>query len=237
MSAKRFLVSVAAVGLAAAGLALVAQSSGLLSGLFGVRVVDGRLVYPAAALVDWSDLIPADAGGSVRTADGAVPRGLVQHGELLPGGPVAPGADAPLPDIAAALGAFNDLGGAPRRLADSFGGLGNLKALQAGGGATRAELDGREIRMAGFVAPLAFSGDKITSFLLVPYVGACIHVPPPPANQIVLVSKVAGFRPDNDLLYPVWVTGRLRAEAVDTDLARVGYQIEGAVVEPYREGG
>jgi hypothetical protein len=50
------------------------------------------------------------------------------------------------------------------------------------------QLDSEDIQLAGFVAPLTFDGDGITEFLLVPYFGACIHVPPPPANQTVMVT-------------------------------------------------
>jgi hypothetical protein len=86
--------------------------------------------------------------------------------------------------------------------------------------------------MAGFVTPLAFQGTKITEFLLVPYVGACIHVPPPPANQIVLVSGV-DYDLDGGLLYPVRVTGMMRATPVETDVANVGYKLDQATVERY----
>lgn len=195
---------------------------------------DSRAVYPNAVALDWPDLIPREeVTPGPRLADGTAPRGLVQHGELGAAGALPEG-EPSLPGLAEALGARNDFGGAPRRLSDSFGGFGNLKALQPSGGAVRTDLDGREVRIAGFVAPLAFAGDKITDFLLVPYVGACIHVPPPPLNQIVLVGKVSGFRPPGDLLYPVWVTGRLKADRTETGLATVGYRLEGALVEPYR---
>ncbi|UCH74828.1 MAG: DUF3299 domain-containing protein, partial [Rhodospirillales bacterium] len=49
-------------------------------------------------------------------------------------------------------------------------------------------LSGQSIRMGGYLLPLEFTGKATTEFLLVPYVGACIHTPPPPANQIVHVS-------------------------------------------------
>ena len=55
------------------------------------------------------------------------------------------------------------------------------------------ELDGQRIRLPGFVVPLDFEGTETSEFLLVPYFGACIHVPPPPSNQIVYVETVAGY--------------------------------------------
>ena len=54
-------------------------------------------------------------------------------------------------------------------------------------------LDGETIRMPGYVLPLEFDGSKVKEFLLVPFVGACIHTPPPPANQIVHVRPNEGF--------------------------------------------
>jgi len=231
---------VAAVGLACLGGLAALHFTGAdrpaLRAL-GLEAGPTTSAFPDAAMIDWPDLIPPDAASRAQTLpDGTAPRGLIQHGELgplgTPASSTATGAATP-PELAQALGAMADMYSPPRRLSDALGGIGNLRALQPPGGEVRADLDGKDVRIAGFVAPLAFRGDKITDFLLVPYVGACIHVPPPPANQIVLVAGGAGFRPDSDLLYPVWVTGRLRAVSIDTDLAKVGYQIEGAEIEPY----
>ena len=94
-------------------------------------------------------------------------------------------------------------------------------------------LGGKRVHIGGYVVPLNFEATRVTDFLLVPFVGACIHVPPPPANQIVYVSGVKNYTPSGGLLYPVWVTGKLKATPVDTDLANVGYQIESPKVEPY----
>jgi hypothetical protein len=51
----------------------------------------------------------------------------------------------------------------------------------------RQDLQGTKVRLPGYVVPLEYSQGAIREFLLVPYFGACIHSPPPPANQIVLV--------------------------------------------------
>lgn len=74
--------------------------------------------------------------------------------------------------------------------------------------ATVSELDGQQIRMPGFLLPLEFTDTLTTEFLLVPYVGACIHVPPPPPNQIVHVRFDKGFRAEG-LFTPVWVQGEM----------------------------
>jgi hypothetical protein len=193
-------------------------------------------------VLDWSDLIPAqDSASATRLRDGSLPRGLVQHGQLGPSGNVVGGessndadmANQEPPKLVRTLGGYSSLNAPPRRLSDAVGGLGSLRALQPRGGANRLELDGKDVRIAGFVAPLRFDGGKISEFLLVPYVGACIHVPPPPSNQIVIVSGFEGFRPSGDLLYPVQVTGKLHVAVVKTDLGDVAYQIKGAKVERY----
>lgn len=51
------------------------------------------------------------------------------------------------------------------------------------------ELDGEYVKITGFIVPLEFDIEYVNEFLLAPYMGACIHVPPPPANQIILVKS------------------------------------------------
>lgn len=96
------------------------------------------------------------------------------------------------------------------------------------------ELNQINIRMPGFIAPLEYSDGLITSFLLVPYFGACIHVPPPPVNQTIHVTLAEGngIIP-GDSYYPFWVQGKMLAQAAETDIGSAGYLIEDAVVELY----
>ncbi len=97
-------------------------------------------------------------------------------------------------------------------------------------------MNGVMVRLPGFIAPLDYSGDFITEFLLVPYFGACIHVPPPPANQTVLVKLPEGQGIKfEDAYYPFWIMGRLTAEGATTDLAEAGYYIENALFELYSD--
>jgi len=86
----------------------------------------------------------------------------------------------------------------------------------------RNELDGRKIRISGFVAPLETS-ELLTEFLLVPYFGACIHVPPPPINQIIFVRTDKGI--PNDMYKPVQVTGTIKVEIISSELAASGYKM------------
>ena len=96
------------------------------------------------------------------------------------------------------------------------------------------EYDGKVVRVPGFIVPLAFEGVNVTEGLLVPYVGACIHVPPPPANQIVYV-RLSEAKDEAALWDPVWATGVFETKAVETELADVGYYMADAALEPYEE--
>ncbi len=96
------------------------------------------------------------------------------------------------------------------------------------------ELAGSDIRLEGFVAPLTYEGDLVTEFLLVPYFGACVHVPPPPPNQTVMVTLEGGQGLTIDESWgAVWVTGTMTVDAADTELARAGYSIVGAQTGVY----
>jgi len=94
------------------------------------------------------------------------------------------------------------------------------------------ELDGETVRLPGFVVPLEFTETAVSEFLLVPYFGACIHVPPPPSNQIVYVQTAKPYD-IRGLFEAVWVTGRLRTSVQMTELADAGYTLEATTVEPY----
>lgn len=94
-------------------------------------------------------------------------------------------------------------------------------------------LDGQQVKLPGFVVPLEMDATKIDQFLLVPYYGACIHVPPPPANQTVYVVTDEGKAFEGQLFDTVWVTGTMRVERRSSDLAEAGYRLEGASVVPY----
>jgi uncharacterized protein len=98
----------------------------------------------------------------------------------------------------------------------------------------REDLDGKVIRIPGFVIPLEGDDTHVTEFLLVPYFGACIHVPPPPLNQIIYV-KFKNGAPLQNLWDIVYVTGVIKTETVVADLAQTGYLIEGVAITPYKE--
>lgn len=91
------------------------------------------------------------------------------------------------------------------------------------------EFEDEQIQLAGFVAPLTYDGDNITEFLLVPYFGACIHVPAPPVNQTIMVTLPEGESLTLEESWgAVWVAGTIDVTSVDTDLATAGYSISDA---------
>lgn len=97
------------------------------------------------------------------------------------------------------------------------------------------EYNQKNIRLPGFIVPLEFDDDQvITEFFLVPYFGACIHVPAPPPNQIIYVNYPQGLK--IDALYdPFWVKGELTTAIVENDIAISAYTMQADIVEPYEE--
>jgi hypothetical protein len=95
-------------------------------------------------------------------------------------------------------------------------------------------LNGKRVHIGGYVVPLDFDATTVKEFLLVPYVGACIHVPPPPPNQIIYVKTDKGFEVGGSF-DPVYVTGTIKTESQYTGLAETGYSIEAEKVETRSE--
>lgn len=106
--------------------------------------------------------------------------------------------------------------------------------------AVNAALIGKEIRIPGYVLPLEMKDRKAVEFLLVPTVGACIHTPPPPANQVVHVVYPEGIEV-NGLFTPVWITGTMVAQSSVQDVGyldgqapvSVSYSMQPVLVEKY----
>lgn len=92
-------------------------------------------------------------------------------------------------------------------------------------------MDGRDVRLSGYVVPLEEAEGGLKEFLLVPYFGACIHSPPPPANQIV---EVRATRPAKgvEAMDIVSVSGRLTVSRGESSMGTTGYRIDALRVEP-----
>ena len=93
-------------------------------------------------------------------------------------------------------------------------------------------LDGAYIRMPGFIIPIDLTTAGVSSFVLVPYMGACIHTPPPPPNQLVFVNAITPWPSDN-LWDAVWVSGYMQHELKTTEVAQTGYVMEAEFMEIY----
>lgn len=120
------------------------------------------------------------------------------------------------------------------------------ESVQAQSSAVRTELDGRTIRIAGYLLPLEFDGTAIVEFLLVPYAGTCIHSPPLPPSQVIHVKHNDGYvvqRSFARLFGAVWVTGTLsiggakkQVELSDgTSSFKVGYGLKATDVRSDRQ--
>lgn len=109
----------------------------------------------------------------------------------------------------------------------------SMAAQQPQSTGVRTDWNGHTIRLSGFIVPLDYKGTGVTAFLLVPYVGACIHVPPPPANQLVLVTTGRPYE-SSGLFEPVTVTGMFGTASTSTQLAEVGYALSADDIVPYR---
>lgn len=99
----------------------------------------------------------------------------------------------------------------------------------------KSEMDGAKIRVPGFVVPLEFNDDQIvTQFFLVPYFGACLHMPPPPPNQIILVDSPQGIKIEY-LGTPFWVSGELSTSITENAVATSAYSLKMSEYELYQE--
>ena len=154
---------------------------------------------------------------------GASPREL-SWSELIP-----KGAPPPPPPVA-----LHDLSQLADALSAESGPVARQQSVHA---PVVKELDGLEVKLPGYVVPLEVDDNGMVSqFLLVPYYGACIHVPAPPSNQIVYVRGGKGVKVD-ELYQPFWIIGKMSVKAMESDLAEAGYQMQASSIEPYEYTG
>ncbi len=94
-------------------------------------------------------------------------------------------------------------------------------------------LDQQHVRLPGYIVPLEVNEEgRTVEFLLVPYYGACIHVPPPPSNQIVHVTSELGVKVE-ELYQPYWIEGPMRVKPISSELAEAGYQMSAEKIYVY----
>jgi hypothetical protein len=176
--------------------------------VFGVAVGNAQGITPPAV----GTPVPANAAKPVQ------PGGIreIDWDELLP------------PDARARFG------GAPPPAVHDYLGEGGMAAQQVMDFSVNKTLEGANIKIPGFIVPLEFGKDGLVSeFFLVPYFGACIHVPPPPPNQIVYVRMNKGIALDS-IYEAYWITGRMKTTNKSTRLGAAAYQLDGSKVEIYK---
>lgn len=98
---------------------------------------------------------------------------------------------------------------------------------------TVRSMAGKTVKLPGYLVPLDQDKEGLREFLLVPYFGACIHTPPPPANQIIHVRSA---RPIKGLrtMDAVWASGTLGLERNNSELGISGYSMAAERVVKYK---
>ena len=96
---------------------------------------------------------------------------------------------------------------------------------------TNTAINESGIRLEGYIAPLEVINGKVSEFLLVPYFGACIHYPPPPLNQTIMVKLAPGFEILSEQVYDSFIVGGvIKISKQATDIGSAGYLIEDAII-------
>ena len=98
---------------------------------------------------------------------------------------------------------------------------------------TNPAMEGAAVRIPGYVVPLDHGKRGLREFLLVPYFGACIHSPPPPANQIIDVKARVPLTSVRSMDM-VWVSGMLHTSRSETSMGASSYTLDADAVEPYQ---
>lgn len=91
---------------------------------------------------------------------------------------------------------------------------------------------GKEITIKGFMMPLDYDSKTVVEFLFMPYVPSCMHVPPPPANQLVLVKMKKGISIQPSF-FPIELTGKITLDA-NKDLES-SYKMEGLKIKELKQ--
>ncbi len=196
----------------------------------GFALISMSLNAGAVQVLDWDDLVPE----GVEVVEAPVLHGWIAFDESDSLEGLADRmeyGDVPYDDPFASDPFADDLFGG-----DLFGGgLAGLAGFLYPESASKvvAELDGKVVRLPGFIVPLDIDDvGNITEFFLVPYYGACIHVPPPPPNQLVHVTPDEAF-PLQAMWDPFWIEGTIRTEQKGNALGLAGYTMTATGIEVY----
>jgi hypothetical protein len=111
-----------------------------------------------------------------------------------------------------------------------------LKTLNASQPISPARaLNGKKVSIPGFMVPLEDEADQVTEFILVPFSGACIHVPPPPPNQMVYVKLTRSQKVKMSFTEPILVSGTLHVATVQSPYGDISFNMDGDTVQPYEQ--
>ncbi|MBJ2139024.1 DUF3299 domain-containing protein [Paraglaciecola chathamensis] len=93
----------------------------------------------------------------------------------------------------------------------------------------------KRIRISGFIVPLqSDDSQQVTEFFIVPYFGACLHMPPPPPNQIIHSKAPQGIQLDS-LYDPFWFEGTLVIDTEENSLGTSAYRLKLNKAYPFEE--
>ena len=121
------------------------------------------------------------------------------------------------------------------QLADALAESGPAAMQQSPAAPVVKELNGQQVKLPGYIVPLDVTDEgRVVEFLLVPYFGACIHVPPPPTNQVIYVSYPKGA-PVDDLWDAIWVKGKMHTVSSSHEMATASYSMDAVEVSVYEE--
>lgn len=94
------------------------------------------------------------------------------------------------------------------------------------------KLDGKAVRIAGYIVPLTDNYAILDQFLMVPDAQACIHVPPPPPNLIIQV-KLKKPLPISEVSNPAWVSGIFKIETTSSQHGSAAYTLDARKMEKF----
>jgi uncharacterized protein len=110
--------------------------------------------------------------------------------------------------------------------------LGQLDYVSGAATPDLKNLDGKRVKIPGFMVPLEDEQRHVKEFLLVPTPQACIHVPPPPPNQMVYIKM---NNDDTKVAYgPIWIYGTLKLASHKHMYGEASFEMVGEYIEPYR---
>lgn len=109
--------------------------------------------------------------------------------------------------------------------------LGDMDYITGKSSSELQALDGKAVKIPGFMVPLEDNKKDVVEFLLVPSPQACIHVPPPPPNQMVYVKMKRGT---DVAMGPIWVYGTLNLVTKKSMYGDASFELVGEAIEPYK---